>query len=272
MKILLIIILNISILYNNIISQDADKIDSIQYTAEYMLTFRSDSTNRERIRMEEMSLLIGSKYSCFLSTNQINREQKVKEAVEKAIALGETMDMRGIPKPRFSYMIYKNYPKDKITTYDIIIGAGFHKYEENKKLFKWEIINETKEISGYKCYNAKTSFGGRTYIAWFTPEIPMNDGPYKFNGLPGLIIDIKDTKDDYHFELRNFYKQKEKDYIVLSTFDYIKVSPCEFKEIRKNCLNNLKTIMQESEFQVSEGQMELSIEKHRKNSNYIELE
>ena len=271
MKILSSLILSILIIHSNIISQEAEKIDSIQYVAGYMLTFRPDSTNRDKQRMEEMSLLIGSKYSCFLSSNQINREQKVKDAVERAIALGETLDMRTIPRPRFPYMIYKNYPKDNITTYDIIIGAGFHKYEENKALFKWEIINETKEISGYKCYNAKANFGGRTYIAWFTPEIPMNEGPYKFNGLPGLIVDIKDTRDDYHFELLSFSKQKEKDYIVLSTFDYTKVTACEFKEIRKNSMNNIRTILQESEFQVSEGQMELSIENIRKNNNYIEL-
>jgi GLPGLI family protein len=220
--------------------------------------------------MEQMLLLIGNKYSCFLSLNRKDREQKMKDAAEKAIALGEPLDMRKIPKPRFSYMIYKEYPKDKITTYDIILG-GAYTYEEDKDMFNWEIINETKEIAGYKCYNAETNFGGRTYIAWFTTDIPINDGPYKFNGLPGLIVDIKDTKDDYHFELTNFSKQKEKDYIVLSMFDYTKVAPCEFKEIRKNRLNNLRTIMQESEFKVSEGQMELSVENIKKNNNYIEL-
>ena len=40
---------------------------------------------------------------------------------------------------------------------------------------------------------ATTSYGGRDWIAWFTAEIPFQDGPYKFYGLPGLIVKMEDT-------------------------------------------------------------------------------
>ena len=42
---------------------------------------------------------------------------------------------------------------------------------------------------------------GRNYHAWFAPEIPLNEGPWKFNGLPGLILEVYDTQDHYHFTL-----------------------------------------------------------------------
>ncbi|MFZ1558862.1 MAG: GLPGLI family protein, partial [Saprospiraceae bacterium] len=47
---------------------------------------------------------------------------------------------------------------------------------------------------------ATTKYGGRKYLAWFTPEIPVMDGPYVFAGLPGLIVRIKDDQDFYIFE------------------------------------------------------------------------
>ena len=91
-------------------------------------------------------------------------------------------------------------------------------------IINWEIKNETKTISDYKCQKAIGSFAGRNYIAWFTSEIPISDGPYKFNGLPGLIIKINDSRNHYEFLLKIFYKV-ENTQINLKTVDspiYIK--------------------------------------------------
>jgi hypothetical protein len=43
-------------------------------------------------------------------------------------------------------------------------------------------------------------------VAWFAPELPYSDGPYKFNGLPGLIVKIADTRNQYVFELLSIGK------------------------------------------------------------------
>ena len=58
--------------------------------------------------------------------------------------------------------------------------------------FKWQILSESKEILGYKCQKAQGEFRGRKYIAWFAPSIPISDGPWKFCGLPGLILAVED--------------------------------------------------------------------------------
>jgi GLPGLI family protein len=54
----------------------------------------------------------------------------------------------------------------------------------------WTFSGETKTIADYICYAATTTFRGRNYIAYFTPDIPIGAGPYKFGGLPGLILEI----------------------------------------------------------------------------------
>lgn len=53
---------------------------------------------------------------------------------------------------------------------------------------------------------ATADFGGRSWIAWFTKDIMISEGPYKFRGLPGLIFEISDTKDNFYFQLIKSYK------------------------------------------------------------------
>ena len=50
-----------------------------------------------------------------------------------------------------------------------------------------------KQIGKYKTQKATAEFGGRSWIAWFSQELPFQDGPYKFYGLPGLIVHVEDN-------------------------------------------------------------------------------
>lgn len=65
----------------------------------------------------------------------------------------------------------------------------------------WKILQNKLKIGDFDCQRAELVYGGRKWIAWFTQEIPLQDGPYVFNGLPGLIIKISDELSDYRFEL-----------------------------------------------------------------------
>lgn len=66
---------------------------------------------------------------------------------------------------------------------------------------KWKIENETKVSSSIKIQKATVKYGGRNWTAWFTNEIPLQEGPYIFHGLPGLITEIGDDQNDYSFTL-----------------------------------------------------------------------
>lgn len=71
--------------------------------------------------------------------------------------------------------------------------------KDSARVIKWEIQNEFKKINIYNCQKAKGEFRGREYIVWFSPDIPISLGPWKLNGLPGLILEANDSKNMFHF-------------------------------------------------------------------------
>lgn len=73
-------------------------------------------------------------------------------------------------------------------------------YDEPYPDQRWNLTQETATISGFRCQKATCTFHGRDFKAWFTPEIPLRLGPWKFGGLPGLIIKVYDTNHYYTFE------------------------------------------------------------------------
>jgi hypothetical protein len=64
----------------------------------------------------------------------------------------------------------------------------------------WSIKNETKTILGHTVQKATTQFRGRDYVVWFTSDIPLSNGPWKFGGLPGLILEVYDVQRHFVFE------------------------------------------------------------------------
>jgi GLPGLI family protein len=61
-------------------------------------------------------------------------------------------------------------------------------FSDTANLMHWQLTEDTLTLLGHLCYSAKTSFRGRNFIAYYTPDIPLDDGPWKFSGLPGLIL------------------------------------------------------------------------------------
>ncbi|MBK1895631.1 GLPGLI family protein [Chryseobacterium sp. YIM B02567] len=74
---------------------------------------------------------------------------------------------------------------------------------------QWNISSEKKKIGTYNAQKATLTYGGREWTAWFTNDISIHDGPYIFNGLPGLIVSIADSTGDYNFHLIQTKKFKD---------------------------------------------------------------
>lgn len=75
---------------------------------------------------------------------------------------------------------------------------------EPTDIFDWRITNESKVIGSFTSTKATTTFRGRNYIAWFTTEVPKDIGPWKFHGLPGLILEVYDEERGVQFLLSSF--------------------------------------------------------------------
>lgn len=80
------------------------------------------------------------------------------------------------------------------------VGDQLYSYP-TEDVVNWKLSEETKKIADFSVQKATTNFGGRKWTAWFTKEIPFSEGPYKFTGLPGLIVSLEDSENQFSFHL-----------------------------------------------------------------------
>lgn len=105
-------------------------------------------------------------------------------------------------KPSSNPKVFKDY-KDKIIYSVGLIGMKPYIVKDKLTIFNWTLTSDVKDILGYKCQQALMHFRGRDYIAYFTTEIPLYNGPWKFDKLPGLILEIKSTDNAFKIEATN---------------------------------------------------------------------
>ena len=79
-------------------------------------------------------------------------------------------------------------------------NSDFYKVKTHD-IITWKLTNDYKTVDQYKLQKATTSFGGRQWDVWFCNEVPFTEGPYKFNGLPGLVFEVEDTKHIFKYSL-----------------------------------------------------------------------
>ncbi|MDQ1858909.1 GLPGLI family protein [Chryseobacterium sp. WLY505] len=101
---------------------------------------------------------------------------------------------------RLTSFLIKKKDDNIYQNYEYIGDVNFYKISEEAKQ-QWNITDSIKGSTNFQLQKATTQFGGRNWIAWFTKDIPMPYGPYKFNGLPGLIMELYDTEKNYYFNV-----------------------------------------------------------------------
>lgn len=96
--------------------------------------------------------------------------------------------------------VLKDFDKSVSTTYDEAGMGECGYYDEPFSEIDWVIAEDsTKTILDYQCIMATTDYHGRKWTVWFTPEIPIQDGPWKFCGLPGLIMEASEPSGQHRF-------------------------------------------------------------------------
>ncbi|WP_257984703.1 GLPGLI family protein [Psychroflexus sp. MES1-P1E] len=213
--------------------QAQELTDNFKYKAIYKLTWQIDSTDAESVQSETMLLFTGGASSRFSSEGQHIGDSIQSAYQEREKTPQSFREMRSkMPKTEFNYYIGKNVDSRKISYREKII-KDYYEYIEDLSNLEWDILTETKKIAGFKVQKAKTNYAGRHYTAWFTSEIPIPDRPYKFNGLPELIVKIADEKEFYVFELTGFKSLKNPIFNIENKEEYLKTDKSIFLEIKE---------------------------------------
>ncbi len=133
----------------------------------------------------------------------------------------------------FNVFIHKDFSNEIFWQYQPIVYKIYKTTYSQE--FQWNIDNEHQNILGYKATKATTTFGGRSWTAWFTQELPLSDGPYKFRGLPGLILEIISDDGDYKFSFKGLEKI-EKDIQLPPNATLLK--PSDLQKLKQNTMKN----------------------------------
>lgn len=169
----------------------------------YQVTMKLDSTNQNSIKTENAYLDTTPEKSIFYGEKRLQRDSLISKIVETRGASFDRNLMQNL-RSDIDFTIEKDF-KTGTKTYNSRIGRDQYAYDEDRPM-EWKILGETAKIGEYKTQKAETQFAGRIWYAWFAADLPIQDGPYKFAGLPGLIVKIEDAKGDYSFDLKEAKK------------------------------------------------------------------
>lgn len=252
--------------------------DQIRFLATYQYSYQPDSTDLESVKSEEMQLYLGTASSRFSSTGKVMKDYILANRSKSSQSTAKFAQFQSqVPPTTIHYHIFKHYSSQELSFTESVIKDKF-RYVQNLNLFDWKIQEDKKEIHGYQVQKASTRFAGRDYVAWFSPEIPIPDGPYKFNGLPGLILEIRDTKDFHVFQLIQFESFEESNEIEFDSRTFLTTTREKFLQVKKEFDQDPISAVERSgiTFGFKPGQREKMHQEHlqqiRKRNNPLELD
>lgn len=172
-------------------------------------------TESGMIRKDTMDLDISDQLSVFYDATKERKAQDLRIATPKIrrmtvqknldadlLARLERIgpnDTRIAMYDEISFSVYKDRAHERVVTTDV--HAPFKiLYAESLSSQDWEISPVDSTVVGYACQRATTVFRGRSYLAWFSPDIPIPEGPWKFSGLPGMILKVVSLDGQVGFE------------------------------------------------------------------------
>src|SRR5699024_5857726 len=209
------------------------------YLIKYETDFAIDSTDREERTKEIHHLYTGKSISYYVSEVHLRLDTLISKFRDMSPSQmsRSSSNFEDMPRPDFLAQVFKDIEKQEALVRVRVLREGYI-YEENDFPVEWEISEESKEIGEYTAQKATTSFGGRNYEAWFTFEVPIQDGPYVFSGLPGLILEISDLDKDYQFFVSSIESLKENVEINSEKEDFKTVEKKKFIKAFQNFREN----------------------------------
>lgn len=202
------------------------------YKAVYDFKWKPQKNATEYLH-EDFALLINeNKTSDFLSYIKFKNDSAKTKTVKdfKKVGQGSMSFNYKYGESKFNEIVTKNY-NDKEIQFEKQLHDKLFVVKNNCKI-SWKIDSAKDKFLGYSVQKATTEFGGRKWTAWFSTDIPIQDGPYKFSGLPGLILKITDAENEFIYEMKSITKEandiSERNFGVLNI---IKLSSEKYQKI-----------------------------------------
>ncbi|MCM1067573.1 MAG: GLPGLI family protein [Muribaculaceae bacterium] len=222
-------------------------------------TVSNRDTDSKEPYAREMVLMAGPQKSLFYNTTSLycdscnstpEGKAKLREIQLKAWTVVHpdgtvTYDGRklGLAPEKQEYLyVEKDRQAAQITVYDFKAG-DLYSYTEPIDEIEWTIVEDsTATIQGYECVMARSDYHGRRWTAWFAPELPMPDGPWKLRGLPGIILRA-DGGDDFTINAKEVGMSPQDIPAVYSTDEYQRGKRRTILADHEHYINNLESII-----------------------------
>jgi GLPGLI family protein len=207
MKLLILSLLSLFV----IDTASAQKATPVLARVTYIYTDQNDTLKNGKSKTENMMLFLSKDASLYVSYDKIRAaihiDQKVRSMFKDTHQSTVITDVKGLDEAnQASYFAFptenKYYLKESVQMQDYLI-------EEPATDIKWKITKDTASFSGINCQKATANFENKNWIAWFAPSLPFTSGPYKFNGLPGLIVEAHDEDEKITYRFGGIDNAKE---------------------------------------------------------------
>lgn len=139
--------------------------------------------------------------------------------------------------------VLKSKADSGYTVYDYVGMTGRFYYQEPMENIAWEISDSTKTMLGYETAMAEGDYHGRHWTVWFAPEIPVQDGPWKLHGLPGLILEATDESGQHHFTAEGIETSDKEIVPIYNKENYDKSTRIEMLRSERNIRQNGNAMM-----------------------------
>lgn len=158
----------------------------------------------------------------YLQTGLVIMQQAMGKSPTEQEAI---LNSAGVGRDAAMYIVRDD---DKFKVWDEVYYE-YRKYSEPIEQRDWEVCGDSiKTILGYDCVMAEGDYHGRRWKAWFAPELPIDAGPWKLLGLPGLILEAADTTGQYRFTATGIEASSVTIPKVYEPFDYEKTTHKDF--------------------------------------------
>lgn len=207
----------------------SEVLDTTRFVVSYRMLYQQRPES-EHPKEDLLLLEVGSRVTRFYSYRTWQTDSLVRVTPPEQVLANLGSFHSGVRDE-----IFRDQAAGRLTHTDQI-GMDYLLYTEPLPAIDWELADGERSILGYACRRARCTFRGRSYEAWYAPEIAVSAGPWKFGGLPGLILAIKDDAGVLDLEATGVEQRVEP--IRMTDRNYMKTNRKKYRELKQKIMTD----------------------------------